>query len=221
MRNPAYSTIDKETGNYHWDGPLSLEKGDHRNMPPRTPVYLPGDERGHLTASSLGGTNSRMNITAQAYDVNHHGFIGMEAGERAALASGASVDSHKTAIVNGEIGGRPDVYMANDNVTYDDGHTEAVHLLYTNLSYADQQAMNDFSAAQPDTFLAPNPGDGLRDSMTTAEYAELMESTDALLVGIEEDYAPSDAWGAPAADAADLSADLSDDDGISCSMDDD
>lgn len=54
MRNPEYSTVDSQTGNVTYRGPLQIMKGDHSNMPPRTEAYLPGDERGHVNASSLG-----------------------------------------------------------------------------------------------------------------------------------------------------------------------
>ena len=59
------SYINSDNGNVSWNGELSIQKGDHSNMPYRTDAYLPGDERGHINASSLGGTNSTDNVVAQ------------------------------------------------------------------------------------------------------------------------------------------------------------
>lgn len=59
MRNPDFSSVDPKTGDVTWKGTLSIEKGDHSNMPARSNAYLPGDERGHVNASSLGGDNSK------------------------------------------------------------------------------------------------------------------------------------------------------------------
>ena len=53
MRNSSYSTVDPENGNITYSGPLEVMKGDHSHMPARTEAYLPGDERGHINASSL------------------------------------------------------------------------------------------------------------------------------------------------------------------------
>ena len=46
------SYINSDNGNVSWNGELSIQKGDHSNMPYRTDAYLPGDERGHINASS-------------------------------------------------------------------------------------------------------------------------------------------------------------------------
>lgn len=53
MRNPEHSSVNPNTGDVTYNGPLSLEKGDHSHMLSRTDAYLPGDERGHVNASSL------------------------------------------------------------------------------------------------------------------------------------------------------------------------
>ena len=193
MRHPEYSTVDPNNGNVTYSGPLEIQKGTHANMPARTEVYLPGDERGHVTASSLGGTNSTANVVAQHHDVNQ-AFVSMEQGERNALQNAATIQSDKTAVVNGQPGDRPEVFMVTDNVTYPDGHNESVHLSFTNASNVEQEAWNAQAAELPD-FDEPNPGDGLRDSMPAEEYADLMEATDADLPGIEADYAPADYCG--------------------------
>lgn len=205
MRNPEYNSLNPNTGDVTYNGPLSLEKGDHRHMPSRTSAYLPGDERGHINASSLGGSNfgsthSRANVVAQHSHVNHGAYASVEKGERTALQNGATIESEKTAVVNSQPGDRPSTFTVNDSVTYPDGHTESIHHSFTNESYADQAAWNDMSASLPGTFDAPNPGDGLRDSMDSGSYASLMESTDADLPGLDAEYAPADFSGMPGLD---------------------
>lgn len=195
--HPEHSAVDLKTGNITYSGPLEITKGNHDHMPARTDAYLPGDERGHVNASSLGGGNTSSNVVAQNSDVNHGAYYSMEQGERAALQNGATIDSNKVAIVNGQPGDRPEAFMVSDTVTYADGHSETLHHSFTNESYANQQAWNDQSAALPGTFDAPNPGDGLRDSMSPEAYADLMERTDAELPGIAADYAPADFSGVP------------------------
>lgn len=208
MRNPEHSSVNPNTGDVTYNGPLSLEKGDHSHMPSRTDAYLPGDERGHVNASSLGGVNTRANVVAQHSDVNHGAYLSVEKGERTALQNGATIESEKTAVVNSQPGDRPSTFTVNDTVAYPDGHTESVHHSFTNESYADQAAWNDISASLPGTFDAPNPGDGLRGSMDSESYASLMESTDTEIPGLAEDYAPADFSGVPdSTDTASATAD--------------
>lgn len=191
MRNSSYSTVDPENGNITYSGPLEVMKGDHSHMPARTEAYLPGDERGHINASSLGGVNDESNVAPQHRDLNHGAYYSMERGERTALQNGAAIDSTKIAVVNGHPGDRPEAFMVTDMITYADDHVETIHHSFTNVSNAEQEAWNDASAALPDIFDAPNPGDALRSSMSSEEYASLMESTDAQLPGIADDYAPA------------------------------
>ena len=40
MSSNHYSSIDPATGNVSWNGPLSIEKGDHSHMPSRSSVFL-------------------------------------------------------------------------------------------------------------------------------------------------------------------------------------
>ena len=208
MRNPEYSSVNLNTGDVTYNGPLSLEKGDHSHMPSRTDAYLPGYERGHVNASSLGGVNTRANVVAQHSDVNHGAYLSVEKGERTALQNGATIESEKTAVVNSQPGDRPSTFTVNDTVAYPDGHTESVHHSFTNESYADQAAWNDISASLPGTFDAPNPGDGLRGSMDSESYASLIESTDTEIPGLAEDYAPADFSGVPdSTDTASATAD--------------
>lgn len=209
MKNSNNSFIDPQTGDVTWSGTLSVEKGNHNNMPVRTEAYLPGDERGHVNASSLGGDNSKANIVPQHADVNHGVYYSMEQGERAALRDGSTIKSEKTAIVNSQPGDRPSTFIVNDLVTFADGHTEAIHLSFTNESNANQEAWNDASAALPNTFDAPNPGDALRSSMDTEAYASLMQETDASLPNLDAEYSAADFAGVPVS-TSDASGILSD-----------
>lgn len=214
MHNSEYSSVDSSNGNVIWRGPLSLEKGNHSGMPNRTDAYLPGDERGHVNASSLGGGNTTSNVVAQHHDLNHGGYLSVENGERSALKNGATIDSEKIAVVEGRPGDRPSTFMVNDTVTYSDGHLETIHSSFTNESNADQVEWNDMSSSFPGTYDAPNPGDTLRESMSPEEYADLMEETDAILFDLDADYAPSDFFGDPyvaAENESDVSDSISDD----------
>ncbi len=214
MHSSEYSSVDPANGNVTWEGPLSLEKGNHSGMPSRTDAYLPGDERGHVNASSLGGGNTTSNIVAQHHDLNHGGYLSVENGERNAMQNGAVIDSEKTAFVDSQPGDRPSTFTVNDTVTYADGHSETIHNSFTNESNADQVEWNDISSSLPGTYDAPNPGDSLRESMSSEEYADLMEATDATLLDLGTDYAPSDFSGDPYASAeneSDISTDISDD----------
>ena len=197
MRNASYSSVNPENGDVTFKGSLETMKGDHTKMPPRTEAYLPGDERGHVNASSLGGINDTANVVAQNKDVNHRGYRSAERGETKTLNNGASINSEKTAIVGGKVGDRPNTFLVNDSITYPDGHVETVHLSFTNESYATQDSLNEQSSALPGTYEAPNPNDGLRDTMTPEEYTELMEETDPSLPNIADEYEPSDFSGLP------------------------
>lgn len=190
MKN--YNTVDKRTGSVNYTGPSEITKGNHNGMPSRTDAYLPGDERGHIQASSLGGNNTTANVVPQNSDVNHKGYYAMENGERNALNDNAQIHSDKTAYVSNQHGNRPDAFMVNDEITYADGHKESVHLSFQNDGYAEQATWSEQIAALPGTFDTPNPEDGLRNSMTSAEYGSLMEETDRALPGISDEYAPAD-----------------------------
>ena len=209
MRNPKYSSIDPNTGDVIFNGPLSIEKGDHHGMPSRTKAYRPGYQRGHVNASSLGGVNSQENIVPQHADLNHGAYYSVEKGERISLKNSAGIESEKMAIVNGHPGECPVVFMVNDSVTYPDGHTEVIHHSFTNESYADQSMWNDTAASLPGTFDGDNPGDGLRYSMDTESYASLMEAIDAEMPGLDAEYAPADFSGVPDfAEVSTVSADI-------------
>ena len=86
MRSDKYSSINSENGNVTWNGPLSVEKGNHSHMPKVD--RPPGFEKGHVNASSLGGGNTSSNVVAQHANVNHGAYYDMERGERSALKNG-------------------------------------------------------------------------------------------------------------------------------------
>lgn len=204
------NTVDQKTGTITYKGELHVTKGNHDNMPRRTDVYQPHPneptpekgvayERGHVNASSLGGSNNRDNIAPMAYDVNHGGYAAMEQGERDALADGASISSEKTAYSSNP-DDKPSAFTVNDEVTFKDGSTQTVNLSFANMSYAEQEAQNAELAATDCQDEYPNPGDTLRESMTTEEYSDLMEKTDAELPGIRDYYTEWDYQGSPETD---------------------
>ena len=208
-REPKYSYIVPRNGNVTFNGPLEITKSDHKGMPPRTEAYLPGDERGHLCASSLSpyAVNSTVNVVPQnGADINHEAWLQIENGERSALKAGASIHSEKIAYVDGQIGDRPHTFANNDHVIYPDGHNEIIYFSLPNEAYANQSAFNDLSAAFPDTFGDTEPTDVLRSEMNTDQYAELMESSDLLLPSIADEYMAADYYGLPAAAMADSAA---------------
>ena len=191
------SVVDPNTGNITSNSNPEITKGNHKGMPSRTDAYRSDDDRGHIQASSLGGNNDSSNVVPQNRDVNRRGYRDVERGETAALKNGASIDSTKTAYVGGNPDNRPSAFIVSDKVTYSDGHTEQINNSFTNESYADQDQWNQQTASMADTFDAPNPDDGLRQSMTPEEYAALMEATDSELPNLRDDYAPADYSGLP------------------------
>lgn len=201
MREPKCSHVNSVTGNVVYNGALSITKADHHEMMPRTEAFLPGDERGHLCASSLSpyAVNTSVNVVPQnGNDINHGAWLHTENGERTALMEGASIDSLKTAYVDGKVGDRPNTFTVSDYILYADGRREQLHFSFINEAYADQALFNEISVSLQDTFNEEaNPGDTLRAEMSGQQYAELMESSDALLPGIEADYAAADYSGLP------------------------
>ena len=183
------NSIDAK-GSITYVGTSEITKGNHNNMPSRTEAYRETDERGHIQASSLSGSNKSNNVVPQSADLNHGAYYSMEQGERTALNNGATIQSEKTAYVSNQPGGRPDAFIVNDTVSYMDGQTQNIHLSFSNLTNVEQNGMNAESSVQAsDMYDAlPNPGDGLRESMPSDEYAQLMEETDSLLPNISDVY---------------------------------
>lgn len=193
------NTIDPNSGTVTFSGSSFVTKGNHDHMPARNSSYLPTDERGHLQASSLGGTNNRDNVLPQAKDLNHGSWYNMEKAERGAIRSGCDIQSEKTAIVSNQPGGRPDAFTVHDTITFPSGNTQEVHLSFANLQTDHQTAVNEQVATETSDMMDAyaNPGDGLRASMTAEEYAALMEETDALLPNISDHFTEWDFQGVP------------------------
>lgn len=203
MKENSYNTFDPENGTKAYNGPSELTEGNHNNMPARDGSYLPTDERGHIQASSLGGSNKPDNITPQAKDLNHGSWYNMEAAERDALQSGCTIESEKTAFSSNQPGGRADAFTVNDSITFPDGQTQTVNMSFANMQNSEQASINEEVNTQASDMLDefPNPGDSLRDSMSPEEYGELMEETDAALPNIADYYAEWDYQGAPGSTA--------------------
>lgn len=203
MADNNHNFVDSATGTKAYNGPSTLTKGNHDHMPARDGSYLPTDERGHIQASSLGGSNKPENIAPQAKDLNHGSYYNMEAAERDALRNGSTIDSEKIAFSSNQPGNRSDAFMVNDTITFADGQTHEVHLSFSNMQNSEQAAMNEEATTQASDMMDafPNPGDGLRDSMSPEEYADLMEETDAVLPNIADHFAEWDYQGAPGSTA--------------------
>lgn len=200
MSNHSYNSVDSKTSTITFDGASVLTKGNHDHMPSRTSAYLSTDERGHIQASSLGGNNSRANVVPMAKDLNHGSYYRMEGAERNALRDGHTIASdQKIAFSSNQPGNRPDGFMVNSDITFSNGETQTVHLSFANMQNDQQAALNNEVAAQASDMMDQfaNPGDSLRDSMTTEEYATLMEQTDADLPSVGQYYDQWDYQGAP------------------------
>ena len=76
-------------------------------------------------------------------------------------------------------------------MTYADGHSELISHSFTNESIATQEAGMTVPLFCR-ILLMFNSADALDVPMSSAEYAELMEETEAALPGIAEDYAAAD-----------------------------
>ena len=193
MADKTY-TVDPVNGNVNYTGPTETTKGNHKGMPSRTEAYLPTDERGHVQASSEGGSNKRDNVVPMAHDLNHGSYLHMENAEKAAHNDGMKVTSDKTAFVGSQPGDRPAAFIVNDTLEFQDGTTQNVHLSFSNMQDDQQTAVNNESIAVASEMMDEfdNPGDALRDSMTAEEYAELMEETDVELPNIADYFSEWD-----------------------------
>lgn len=187
-------TVDPVNGNVNYTGPSETTKGNHKGMPSRTEAYLPTDERGHVQASSEGGSNKRDNIVPMAHDLNHGSYLHMENAEKVAHNDGVKVTSDKTAFVDSRPGDRPTAFIVNDTLEFQDGTTQHVHLSFANMENDQQTAINNESIAVASEMMDEfdNPGDALRESMTSEEYAALMEETDAALPNIADNFSQWD-----------------------------
>lgn len=184
----GYNAVDLDTGTKDYVGPSKLTKGNHDGMPPRDSSYLSTDERGHIQASSLSGDNSKLNIAPQSKDLNHGAYLSVENGEKDALVNGNAITSEKVAYVSNQPGQRPDAYMVNDTVTMANGQQQEIHHSFANMQNSEQEALNAELDKHSDMLNMPNPGDTLRNSMSSEEYTDLMEKTDVQLPDLRDEY---------------------------------
>lgn len=177
-------------GTITYDGPSEIKKGNHNGMPRKTSAYLDTDERGHIQASSLSGSNKPNNVVPQSYDLNHGSYYNMEKAERETLNHDASIYSEKIAFVSNQPGQRPDAFMINDTITYSDGNMQNIHLSFSNLMNVEQGEMNnEINTQTSDMYNAYlNPDDHLREEYSSVEYMQLMEETDSYLSNISDEY---------------------------------
>lgn len=184
----GYNTVDRLTGTKAYNGPSEITKGNHNNMPSRDASYLSTDERGHIQASSLSGTNNKDNITPQAKDLNHGAYLSIENGEKDALRQGYSVQTEKIAYASNQIGGRSDAFIVNDSVNKGNGQVQEIHHSFTNMMNSQQEGLNQELNNQSDLLDVSNPSDGLRENMSSEQYADLMEKTDSELFNLRDEY---------------------------------
>lgn len=182
------NNINCTTGTITYHGPSIITKGNHARMPSRTDAYLSTDERGHIQASCLGGSNKKDNVVPQSADLNHGSYYSMEKGERAVLNNESEIWSEKIAYVSNQPGNRPDAFIVNDKVTYADGQTQDIHLSFANMTNTEQIEINQSLDIYSDMLDTQNPGDSLRSSISISEYSELMEETDIALPNISQMY---------------------------------
>lgn len=144
---------------------------------------LPTDQGGHLVAARFNGPSTQENLYAQSGNLNQGVYRTMENAEANLLAQGATIDTERTAFLSGS--SRPSAFLVNDTITYADGKTSEVHLSFPNLSTSELEEIDE-EMSRFDIPDDPNPGDTLREEFSPAEYAALMESTDASLPGIRD-----------------------------------
>ena len=184
----GYNTVNLHTGTKAYVGLNIVTKGNHNRMPAKDSSYLATDERGHIQASSLSGDNSIVNIAPQAKDLNHGAYLSVENGEKDALARGNTIETEKVAFSSNQLGHRPDAFVVNDTVTMANGQQQEIHHSFANMQNSEQESLNTGLDRHSDMLDAPNPGDTLKDGMSSEEYAELMEVTDNELIDLRDEY---------------------------------
>ena len=175
-------TVDIPHGNNTYEGDAKETRGNHKGMPSRTAAYFPTDDRGHIQASMLGGSNDPTNIVPMDRNVNRGSYLHMEYGERDALRSGAAVHSEKTAFSAGDSMGRPTAFMVTDTITRPDGSMDRVYHSFTNVSNEEQQSWADTLEGMDVAENAPSTFEG---TDLTTEDKEAMVNT---IMGIRETY---------------------------------
>ena len=178
--------VNKETGTTTARGELEINKASRSQMKKAFTGKdkLATDDRGHLVVARFDGKAIPENLFGQNRNVNRIDFKHVENAEAKALKQGATIDTERTAFISN--GTRPDNFMINDTVTFQNGVTEELHYSFTNMSHAEMEELNEISSDY--MFDDPNPGDTLRDMMSVEEYSTLMTETDAELPGIAQDF---------------------------------
>ena len=78
--------------------------------------------------------------------------------------------------------------MVNDTVTMANGQQQEIHHSFANMQNSEQEALNAELDKHSDMLNMPNPGDTLRNSMSSEEYTDLMEKTDVQLPDLRDEY---------------------------------
>lgn len=154
------------------------------------------DDKGHLIAARMNGPAKSYNVSSQNRALNRGAYKSVENGEIRLAKQGNDVHTSKTAYVSNE-GAKPDAYMINDTITTPEGKTQNMHFSFQNASPGEQQEWNDIADLNTDFEAYSNP-DPLREGMTSQQYNELMESTDAFLPSIHDDFTVENSSGEPA-----------------------
>ncbi len=176
------------------------------------------DHSGHLIAAQQNGPAIKENLFAQDGHLNQGPYRSMENAELGLVRNGATVYTEKTAYIPHatETGARPSAFIANDTITYADGHTQHVNLSFANLTVVQQEEYAQMAAESQIDMECENPGDTLRENMSTQEYASLMEETDYSLLNIRDEYsvATEIEYSSPANDMESGSQDSFENDGM-------
>lgn len=183
-------SIDTETGTTTVRGNLQSETAA-RGGKVGVPGKLSTDHEGHLVAARANGPAIPENLHAQDRQLNQGTYKRVENAEQRLLADNATIQTERIAFttdLQGGRGERPSAFMVNDRITYADGQTQDVHLSFANMTVNEQENINQSLDAHVDMLDVPNPGDTLRDSMSSMEYANLMENTDSEMPGIREEF---------------------------------
>lgn len=185
--NDDYTFSTDETGTTTARGMLYNQNASRNGMGKafHGKDMVDNDHKGHLVAARFNGEAKAENLYAQNRDVNLIDFKNAENLESRAIKNGDTIETERTAYISH--GSRPDNFMINDTVTHPNGQVENIHFSFTNESHADLEQYNEISRHYLNDDY-PNPEDTLRESMSTEEYAELVEETDNYLPSISDEY---------------------------------
>ncbi len=150
------------------------------------------DQRGHLIGARFNGSVIKENLHAQDAGLNQSQYKKVENSEMNLIRNQqdpSQIYTQRIAYISNKtnIGMRPDAYMVNDTITYADGRAQHVNLSFANISSKEQEQLNEVSA-EIAFEVSNNPGDVLREEMSTTEYTSLMEETDAYLSNIKDEF---------------------------------